>query len=74
MNDMGQPDQKLKRNINGNLELRYSSQQNVTGCTVHPSTAIEFICPKKGGVRYICLDCCKGRASSLICLDCCKGT
>ncbi|XP_076077705.1 cation-independent mannose-6-phosphate receptor-like [Mytilus galloprovincialis] len=51
VNDMGQPDQKLKRNINGNLELRYSSQQNVTGCTVHPSTAIEFICPKKGGSK-----------------------
>ena len=51
MIDAGQPDTKLKRNVNGNLELHYTSNQTVTGCTVKPATTIEFICPKQGGVN-----------------------
>ena len=49
--DAGQPDTKLKRNVKGNLELHYSSNQTVTGCTVKPATTIEFICPKQGGSK-----------------------
>ena len=37
--------------MKGNLELHYSSNQTVTGCTVKPATTIEFICPKQGGVN-----------------------
>lgn len=54
--DVGQPEDKLKRNVNGNLELRYTSKKNVTGCTVTPATTIEFRCPKQGGVSFSLVD------------------
>ncbi|KAL3881276.1 hypothetical protein ACJMK2_027732 [Sinanodonta woodiana] len=49
--DMGQPNERLKMTTDGRLQLHYTTNATVDGCTDKPSTTIFFVCPKRGGSK-----------------------
>ena len=52
---LGSPTGNLQTDSDGHLVLKYTSSPDSVpaGCTSPPSTTINFICPKRGGVSLL---------------------